>query len=55
MMRHFLTLNDFNKDELLAMLDTALELKAQTLQGNMPLYLKGKVLAMIFEKSSTRT
>ena len=55
MMRHFLSLNDFNKDELLAMLDTALELKAQTLQGNMPLYLKGKVLAMIFEKSSTRT
>ncbi|MCX2717781.1 ornithine carbamoyltransferase [Helicobacter sp. MIT 21-1697] len=54
-MKHFLTLNDFNRDELLAMIDVALELKYESLHiGNKP-YLKGKVLAMIFEKSSTRT
>lgn len=53
--RHFLTLNDFNKDELLSMLDLALELKDQALHGQVPPYLGGKVLAMIFEKSSTRT
>lgn len=55
-MRHFLTLKDFSKDEILEMLDVILELKSQFLQkGNAPLYFKGKVLAMIFEKSSTRT
>lgn len=54
-MKHFLTLNDFNRDEILAMVDVALELKYESLHiGNKP-YLKGKVLAMIFEKSSTRT
>lgn len=54
-MRHFLTLNDCNKDELLEMIDLALDLKkALQTTGHQP-YLKGKILAMIFEKSSTRT
>lgn len=51
-MRHFLTLNDFSKDEILKMLDVILELKSR---DDNPPYFKGKVLAMIFEKSSTRT
>lgn len=54
-MRHFLTLNDFSKDELLHMFDVILDLKYESqILGNKP-YLKGKVLAMVFEKSSTRT
>lgn len=52
-MRHFLTLNDFSRDEILQMLDVILELKSK--KASIPLYFKGKVLAMIFEKSSTRT
>lgn len=55
-MRHFLTLNDFSKGEILEMLDDVLTLKIESMQrGGTKDYLKGKVLAMIFEKSSTRT
>lgn len=50
-MKHFLTLKDFSKDELLTMLDISLTLKHE---GDTP-HLQGKILAMIFEKSSTRT
>lgn len=54
-MRHFLTLNDFSKSEILAVTNLALKLKQEALNGNHTPYLKGKILAMIFEKSSTRT
>ncbi|QKF64265.1 ornithine carbamoyltransferase [Campylobacter corcagiensis] len=54
-MRHFLTLKDYTKDEILEILDLADEIKAQTKKGDLKLYLKDKTLAMIFEKSSTRT
>lgn len=54
-MRHFLTLNDFSKDEILAVINLAVRLKKEALAHNHTPYLKGKILAMIFEKSSTRT
>ena len=54
-MRHFLTLNDFSKDEILAVTNLALKLKQELRNSNHTPYLKGKILAMIFEKSSTRT
>ena len=54
-MRHFLTLNDFSKDEILAVTNLALKLKQESSNGTHTPYLKGRILAMIFEKSSTRT
>jgi ornithine carbamoyltransferase len=53
--RHFLTLNDVNKNELNAIIQRAIELKALLRAGKAPELLKDKVLAMIFEKNSTRT
>ena len=54
-MRHFLTLNDFSKDEILQMLNLAFEIKKEAKARNFRPYLKDQKLAMIFEKSSTRT
>jgi ornithine carbamoyltransferase len=53
--RHFLTLNDVNKNELHNIIQRAIELKALLRAGKAPELLKDKVLAMIFEKNSTRT
>jgi ornithine carbamoyltransferase len=54
-MRHFLTLRDFTRDELREMIDLAITIKAQSKAGEYVPYLKNQTLAMIFEKSSTRT
>ncbi|CUU71312.1 ornithine carbamoyltransferase [Campylobacter hyointestinalis subsp. hyointestinalis] len=54
-MRHFLTLNDFSKDEILDILNLAAEIKKEAKSKNYISYLKDQTLAMIFEKSSTRT
>ena len=53
--RHFLSLLDLNSDELLQIIDRASALKKMQLAGEPHPTLQGKVLAMIFEKSSTRT
>jgi ornithine carbamoyltransferase len=53
--RHFLTLEDFTEDQLRGMLEVAIELKARTKKGERTELLTHKVLAMIFEKQSTRT
>lgn len=53
--RHFLTLNDLTRDELIALLKRASELKNFQRSGIAHDSLKGKVMAMIFAKSSTRT
>lgn len=53
--RHFLTLTDLSSDELKALLQRAIELKSMHRQGEIYQPLKNKVLAMIFDKSSTRT
>ena len=54
-MRHFLTLNDFSKEELENILDIAFDLKKEIGNGISSQKMKDKSLAMIFEKSSTRT
>jgi ornithine carbamoyltransferase len=53
--RHFLTLEDFTEDQLRAMLALASELKARLARGERPQLLPDKMLAMIFERQSTRT
>jgi len=53
--RHFLSLLDFSAEELRALLARSSELKAMRQRGASYEPLKGKVLGMIFEKSSTRT
>ncbi|MBX2807677.1 MAG: ornithine carbamoyltransferase [Cellvibrionaceae bacterium] len=55
MTRHFLTLLDLSPTELEGVIDRAIALKQQRLAGTSQATLPGKVLAMIFEKSSTRT
>ena len=54
--RHFLTLADFRREELEFMLDTAKMLKERYLAGEriIPI-LRGRHLALLFEKPSTRT
>lgn len=54
-MRHFLSLLDLSAAELRALLARSSELKAMRLRGERYEPLQGKVLGMIFEKSSTRT
>lgn len=54
-MRHFLTLADFTKEELLEMVALAQKIKTQTKQKKYVPYLQHRTLGMIFEKSSTRT
>ena len=54
-MRHFLTLKDFTKDEILEIINIGLEIKKDLKVGVHKQQLKNKTLAMIFEKSSTRT
>lgn len=54
-MRHFLTLSDFSKSELLEIIDLAIKIKKQTKEGQLVPYMENKTLGMIFEKSSTRT
>jgi ornithine carbamoyltransferase len=53
--RHFLTLTDLSSDEFRQLINRAIELKAMQHSGVIFEPLKNKVLAMIFEKSSTRT
>ena len=53
--RHFLNLDDFDAVTLRGMLSQALELKRRLKEGERPPILKDKVLAMIFERQSTRT
>ncbi len=51
----FLTLADYSPEVIKGLLDKAKQLKEAHLQGEASSPLKGKVLGMIFEKSSTRT
>ena len=53
--RHFLTLLDLSPTELNALIDRAIELKALNKSGTVYEPFKHRVLAMVFEKSSTRT
>ncbi|MBD1586799.1 ornithine carbamoyltransferase [Pseudomonas typographi] len=53
--RHFLSLMDFTPDELASVIRRGVELKHLRDQSVLFEPLKGRVLGMIFEKSSTRT
>jgi len=55
MTRHFLTLLDIPPAELKALILRAIELKKIQHRGERYAPLRGKVLGMIFDKSSTRT
>ena len=54
-MRHFLTLRDFSKSEILEIIELAKKIKKETKNREFKPYLDKKTLGMIFEKSSTRT
>ncbi len=53
--KDFLTLADFEPGEIYYLLEQATELKRMQKSGIPHPYLQGKVLGMVFEKSSTRT
>lgn len=53
--RNFLTLKDFTPDEIIGLLDLAAELKEKKRRGVPVDTLRGKNIALIFEKTSTRT
>jgi ornithine carbamoyltransferase len=53
--RDFLTLKDFTPDEILYLIDLAAELKDKKKKGIVEQPLIGKNVALIFEKTSTRT
>ena len=53
--RHFLSLLDLSADELKALLKRASELKIMQRNGLRHEVLTNRTLAMVFEKSSTRT
>lgn len=53
--RNFLTLKDFTPEEIRYLLDLAKELKRKKKAGELVDTLRGKNVALIFEKTSTRT
>jgi len=53
--RHFLKLLDYKPEEIKYLLDLAAHLKKSKKAGTEKQYLRGKNIALIFEKSSTRT
>ena len=53
--RSFLTLKDFTQEEITYLLDLAADLKEKKKKGVPVDYYKGKNIALIFEKDSTRT
>ncbi len=55
MTRHFLSLLDFSPKELRTLVERAMTLKAILRRREPHEYLRGRSLALIFEKSSTRT
>ena len=53
--RNFLTLKDFTPEEIVGLVDLAAEYKQKKKQGILHDTLRGKNIALIFEKTSTRT
>ena len=52
--RNFLTLKDYTEEEITYLLDLAAELKEKKKKGILVDTLKGKNVALIFEKARTR-
>ncbi|HBE92078.1 MAG TPA: ornithine carbamoyltransferase, partial [Gammaproteobacteria bacterium] len=55
MTRHFISLLDLSTEELTGVLDRADALKKEIKSGITSQALQGKTLALMFDKSSTRT
>lgn len=55
MQKDLLKLLDLSREDIAQILDTADQMKYSQKHGIAHDYLKGKTLAMIFEKNSTRT
>ncbi|MFZ2410599.1 MAG: ornithine carbamoyltransferase [Candidatus Methanoperedens sp.] len=55
MLPHLLSVADLSYADIISLLDTASDLKEKRTRGKTSGALKGKTLAMLFEKSSTRT
>lgn len=53
--RHFVKELDFTEQEFLGLIELAAELKAAKKAGTETRYLQGKNIALVFEKTSTRT
>ena len=53
--RSFLTLKDYTPEEILYLLDLAAELKRKKKEGIPVDHYRGRNVALIFEKPSTRT
>lgn len=53
--RHFLTLKDYKPEEIEYLLDLSAQLKEKKKKGILPKQYPGKNIALIFEKTSTRT
>ena len=53
--RHLLTLNNYSAEEITYLLDLSAELKEAKREGREEQHLRGKNIALIFEKDSTRT
>jgi ornithine carbamoyltransferase len=53
--KSFLTLKDFSKEEILYLIDLAIKLKKERQKNKFKYRLKNKSIALIFEKTSTRT
>lgn len=54
-MKHFLSIYDHTKEELLEIFDLAVKIKKEAKVKNYIPYLQNQSLGMLFEKSSTRT
>ncbi|MFH1323041.1 MAG: ornithine carbamoyltransferase [Methanobacteriota archaeon] len=52
---HLLSFTDLSYDDIISLLDTASDMKGKRTRGKASNSLKNKTLAMLFEKSSTRT
>jgi ornithine carbamoyltransferase len=54
-LRHFLSLGDYSKEEILFLIHRSQEMKCGTPGPGLPMPLQGRTIGMIFEKPSTRT
>jgi len=54
-LRHFLSLGDYSKEEILFLIKRSQEMKCGTPGPGLPMPLQGRTIGMIFEKPSTRT
>ncbi len=52
---HLLSITDLSYEDIISLLDTASDMKGKRTRGKASSSLKNKTLAMLFEKSSTRT